>query len=191
VRFVVHLLVAIGFALAVGFGLSYLALTDRAPIGTLRVGPWVAWTEIGSTDPDPYTRARIARQARLELGRSEGIEFVARNDSDGRPLDRNCRYRVDGQTPVARFWTLVAVGADGADIARPGGQRAMRSPTIARPSDGSVEIRVSRTLAPGNWLEITGQGRFRLVLNLYDAAIFSGLASEVERLPAILNEGCS
>lgn len=190
-RFLVHLFAMIAVALIVGFGTSYFALTDRSPIGTLRVGPWVAWTEVGSTTPDPYTRAHLARRAGLELGRSEGIRFVARTDSDGRPLVRACSYRIDGQTPTASFWTLVATDEDNVDVARPDGLRAVRSTNIARPADGSIEVSVSKTLAPGNWLEIAGTGPFRLVLTLYDAAIFTGLGSEVETLPAILNDGCS
>lgn len=190
-RFVVNLFAMLTVALVVGFGLSYLALTSWSPVGTMKVGPWVAWPEVGAPEPDPYTNAYLTRQAVLQLGRSEGIRFVAGTDSDGRTLDRNCRYRIDGSTPVAAFWTLMAVDEKGVDIARPDGMAEVVGTSLPRPADGSIEVRVSKRLAPGYWYEITGEGRFSLVLTLYDASIFSGLGSQVEKLPAILNEGCA
>src|SRR3954462_14859862 len=105
-------------ALAVGFGLSWYALSDGRLVGGAQIGPWTAWTRAGSANPDPYTRAYLARNGALQLGQSEGVQFVATRDSDGVPLNRDCRYRVDGLTPTATFWTLVPTAPDGATIAR-------------------------------------------------------------------------
>ena len=40
-----------------------------------------------------------------------------------------------------------------------------------------MQLYVSKTLSPRNWLEITGNGPFALVLTLYDTAIFSGVGT--------------
>ena len=40
-----------------------------------------------------------------------------------------------------------------------------------------MQLYVSKTLAPLNWLEITGDGPFWLVLTLYDTTLFSGVGS--------------
>ena len=69
--------------------------------GAIEIGPWTAWRDVGVPDPDPYTRAYIARTGALQLGASEGLQFVATSDSDNRRLDRDCRYRIDG-THAAR-----------------------------------------------------------------------------------------
>ena len=53
----------------------------------------------------------------LQLGIERGLQFVAETDSDGKTLERSCTYRIDGKTPVATLWTLVAVDADGRNIA--------------------------------------------------------------------------
>jgi hypothetical protein len=190
-RFLLHLLGMIAVALAVGFGLSYYSLTDGRLFGALKVGPWAAWPAVGSPSPDPYTRAYLARTGALQLGLSEGIAFTALTDSDEQPLDRACRYRIEGTTPVASFWTLQALAADGSSIARPDGLQVLQSRQIARANDGSLVLYVSRSLAPDNWLEIAGDGAFKLVLTLYDPSNLSGAGVAVQTLPAIVKEACA
>ncbi|RYE87143.1 MAG: DUF1214 domain-containing protein, partial [Hyphomicrobiales bacterium] len=129
--------------------------------------------------------------AELQRGASEGQQFVATVDSDGRALTRSCRYRIDGTTPVATFWTLTATDASGALITREGAPRALSSTRIARANDGSMELYVSRTLAPRNWLEITGDGPFSLKLNLYDTSSIGGVGAAAITLPSIIREGCA
>lgn len=189
-RFLLHLLTMIGVALCVGFGLSWYALSDTGVVGSLRVGPWTAWREAGSPTPDPYTRAHVARSGALQLGSSEGLQAIARSDSDGQRLDRDCRYRIDGSTPVATFWTLVPVDEDFSVITRPGTPRAFNSGRVARATDGSLQLYVSRTISPRNWLEIEGEGNFSLVLTLYDTSSLTGAGSAPASLPAIIRETC-
>ena len=177
-------------ALAIGFGLSYYALSDGRLVGAAQLGPWTAWPRAGSPSPDPYTRAYLARNGALQLGQGEGVQFVATTDSDNQPLNRNCRYRIDGSTPQATFWTLVPTAPDGSTIARPDGPPGFQSARIARASDGSVQLYVSKTLAPLNWLEISGDGPFWLVLSLYDTTVFSGVGSNDTTLPAIIRDAC-
>ena len=178
-------------ALGIGFGLSWYALTDGRLVGALQSGPWTAWTQAGTPAPDPYTRAYITRNAALQLGQAEGIQLVATTDSDGRALDRACRYRIDGRTPTATFWTLVPVDGSGVGIARPDGPPGFQSNRIARANDGSMQLYFSKTLAPLNWIELTGDGPFSLVLTLYDTVIFSGVgSSEATTLPSIIRESC-
>jgi len=191
VRFILHLLAMFAVALGVGFGLSYYALTDGRLFGALQIGPWAAWPQAGAVNPDPYTRAFLARTGALQLGQSEGLQFVAHTDSDGQPLDRDCRYRVDGSTPIATFWTLVPAAIDGSVITRPDGPTGFSSPRLARAADGTAVLYIAKGLSPYNWLEITGSGPFTLVLTFYDLASFAGAGATVEALPAIIREGCA
>lgn len=181
----------IATALLVGFGLSWYALSDGRLFGTIEIGPWAAWRDAGSPTPDPYTRAFVSRNGALQLGASEGLQLVATTDSDGQPLDRACRYRIDGTTPVATFWTLVPTAPDGTPIARPGGPAGFNSGRIARAEDGSMQLYVSKTLSPFNWLEITGEGAFVLALTLYDTSSFAGVGPTVATPPSIIRETCS
>lgn len=188
-RFVLYLLMMIAVALGVGFGLSYYALTDGRLFGVAQVGPWHAWPDVGANAPNPYTRGHLARTAVFELGQSEGLQFTATTDSDGQPLTRDCAYRIDGRTPLATFWTLVALDEAGINIAAPDVAPAMRSSAIARADDGSIVINVGTRLLPLNWLELTGEGPFKMVLTLYDTAAFSGFSS-VASMPAIIRGKC-
>jgi hypothetical protein len=190
VRFVFYLLMMIAVALSVGFGLSYYALTDGRLFGVAQVGPWAAWPDVGAPSPNPYTRSHLAREAELQLGQAEGLQFVATTDSDGEVLTRDCAYRIDGKTPLATFWTLVAVDEAGVNIASPESQIAMQSSGIARANDGAIIINVGTRLLPGNWLELTGTGPFRLVLSLYDTAAFSGFSDDTS-MPSILRGDCT
>ena len=189
-RFVLYLLMMISVALTIGFGLSYYALTDGRLFGVAQVGPWHAWPDVGANAPNPYTRGHLARMAAFELGQSEGLQFIATTDSDGQPLTRDCAYRILGNTPLATFWTLVAQDEAGINIAAPDVAPAMRSSAIARADDGSIIINVGTHLLPLNWLELTGEGPFKLVLTLYDTAAFSGFSSDAS-MPAIIRGACA
>ena len=190
-RFVIHLLLMIAVALGIGFGLSWYALNDGRLFGGAQIGPWSAWPDVGSAQPNPYTRAHLARAASLQLGLSEGIQFTASADSAGEPLTRNCTYHLGGTTPLATFWTLYAVDSDGINIAAPDGQAAIRSDSLARANDGAITLNVGTRLMPGNWLELTGTGPFSLVLTLYDTTVFSGLNGSTNNMPAIEREDCA
>jgi hypothetical protein len=191
-RFVFHLILMAAVALCVGFGLSAYALSEGAFAGVVHIGPWIAWPDSGQPEPNPYSRAYVARAGALQLGRSEGLQFTATTDSAGQPLDRACRYRIAGNTPVATFWTLVAVDPDWTNIASADGLPALRSSMLARANDGSIIAYVSRGLSPWNWLGITGNGRFQLVLTLYDTSLLQGFGGEsANLLPSITREACA
>lgn len=177
-------------ALAVGFGLSYYALSDGRLVGAYQSGPWTTWVKAGSPAPDPYTRAFITRNAALQLGQAEGLQLVATADSDGQRLDRACNYRIDGRTPTATFWTLVPVGDDGSSVARPDGPPGYHSTRISRANDGSMQLHIGKQLRPLNWLETAGDGPFSLILSLYDTVLFTGVGSNESALPSIIREGC-
>jgi hypothetical protein len=191
-RFVFHLVLMLGIALALGFGLSWYALTDGKLFGTVEIGPWTAWRDVGRPAPDPYTRAFIVRSGGLELGAGEGLQFVATTDDQGRSLTRDCTYVVSGRTPTAKFWTLVAVAPDtGALLSRPDGPPAMVSTRLARLANGDIDIYVGTRLSPGNWYQLTGTGPYSLILTLYDASSPSGAALGSSTLPSIRRERCA
>lgn len=189
-RLLIHLLMAIAIALGLGFGLSYYALTDGRLLGARMVGPWAVWPAVGVTDPDPYTRAYLARRGQLQLGRSEGLRFVAETDSAGKALNAACSYRVDGKTPQASLWTLVALDRKGRNIARPGTPLFMDDTHLQRGPDGTFSIDVGPDLSGGDWLETEAKGSLRLVLTLYDTPVPSGRGEDGLAMPTITKAGC-
>ncbi|MCD7059436.1 DUF1214 domain-containing protein [Pelagibacterium xiamenense] len=188
-RFIVYLIIMLAVALGVGFGTSYYALTDGRLFGAIRIGPWAGWSEIGTENPDPYSRAYLARTGLLQLGKSEGIRFVARTDSEGDRLERACSYAVTGQTPGATFWTLLAADPEGATIAAAPGLSHFHSERIVYDPDG-VTLNFGPQMMPGNWLPTNETGPFTFVMTLYDAAGLAGGGSNVSTLPAIERVAC-
>lgn len=190
-RFVLLLLVTIAVALGTGFGLSWYALTDGRVVGAAEIGPWVSWPDLGSAAPNPYSRGHLTREAALQLGRSEGLQFAATTDSAGAPLDLSCTYVLEGHVPISTFWTLVAVDGDSVNLAAPGTNLALRSSEIVRANTGAMVIHVGKTLQPGNWLELAGEGPFTLKLTLYDTTAFSGFGSDNDTMPSIARGDCA
>ena len=189
-RFIFLLLYSSAVALALGLGLSWYALTDGRLVGAREIGPWTAWPDTGGEHPDPYTRAYLARNGILQLGTSEGLQFTAETDSDGRTLERSCTYTIDGKTPVATLWTLVATDADGRNIAASDRLLALDSNHLSRAADGSAVISVGPALSAGDWLEIDGDGPFRLLLSLYDTPLTGGLDWSTSEMPTITKRSC-
>jgi hypothetical protein len=190
-RFAVYFVVMVVIALSLGFGLTYFALVEGGIYGTFHRGVWQARPEVGSSTPDPYTRAFLARAEALQLGRGEGIQFFAAHDEDGHKLNLSCNYTLSGQTPVAAFWTLRATDIRGTNVASEHAPASINSRSIVRTDEGQILLHMGKTLAPGNWLELAGDGDFQLILTFYDASFFAGLGSSITVLPSLVREDCA
>lgn len=176
----------------VGGGASvWYTLKANESVGAVTIGEWTAFPLMGTLDADPYSRARVAREGLLTLGRAEGISFSAQRDSDGGALRRECSYRIEGPVPSARFWTLYAADPAGAVI--PAGARrsgALQSYQLLRLADNSVSIAAGAHPAPGNWLALSGTGPMTLVLTFFDTPIASSTGASDVVLPSIVKVGC-
>jgi hypothetical protein len=190
-RFLIHLAIAIGIAVVTGLGSAALVLDRDRLFGAVTRGAWTAWPQSGSPDADPYTEAMLARTGEVPLGAGEGLAFTAEEDSGGQRLSGNCRYRVTGQTPPARLWTLAVHDGDGHLMENPAGRTAFHSREVLRREDGTFEIAVSRTPEPGNWLPVATDGRIRLILRLYDTPLSGGATIGDIAMPAIQRTDCS
>lgn len=184
-------------AIAIGGGIwaTDYALDHFDGFGELQLGAWNAYPASGTSDADPYSKARAARKASLALGTAEGLPFYARRDSNGRELVRGCSYRLTGLTPSARFWTLYPATSNLEPITtREGLPTALHSRDVLYENDGSVEITVGPNASPDNWLPVDGSGSFVLVMTLYDtpAASSSGLIDLVmpRIVPLAILEAC-
>jgi hypothetical protein len=176
----------------VGGGASvWYTLKANESVGAVTVGEWTAFPSIGTPEADPYSKARVAREGLLSLGRAEGLSFSAQRDSAGEALRRECTYRIEGPVPSARFWTLYA--ADQAGNVVPAGARrsaAVHSYQLLRLVDNSVSISAGAHPAPGNWLALSGAGPMTLVLTFFDTPIASSTGASDIVLPSIIKVGC-
>lgn len=178
-------------ALGLGLGATYLVLKGDPPFGSLSIGPWKAWPTLGSANADPYMRAILAQRSEVPLGIGEGLGFTAATDSDGRPLDSACTYRVGSVVPNARLWTLSIYDAGGRIPQTELGRGSFTSAEIVRDAQDQFTIALSRTLQDGNWLQLPGSGPFSIVLRLYDTPGAAGTGLTESAFPVIQRMGCS
>jgi len=187
-------LTLLALAIAIGGGGSsvWYMLKAQEGVGAIRVGMWTAFPDIGTPEADPYSKARVAREGVLALGRAEGLAFVAKQDSGGEQLRRECSYSIEGGFPTARFWTLYAADQS-LDVIVTGKPRpaALQSYEILRQPDNSAIISVSNNPSPGNWLPVQGTGTMYFVLTFYDTPIASSTGLSDVVLPQILKAGCN
>jgi len=181
---------ALLLALGLGLGSAYWAINGDPPFGSLRLGPWQAWPKLGSPEADPYMRAILARRGDIPLATGEGLGFTARTDSDGMPFDSACTYAVGAVAPVARVWTLTLYDGDGRLPVTELGRRSFTSAELLRDTQDRFSIVLSRTLQPGNWLELPASGSFAVALRLYDPPGAAGANLEEVDFPVIQRLGC-
>lgn len=183
-------LYAIALGLGLGLGSASFATKEAYPLGGVKAGPWTAWPRIGARDADPYVKAIDARTATIPLALGEGLMITATRDGTGQPLEARCTYRVGGNVPTARAWTLTVY--DQAGRLASGGRSGFTSAEILREMDGSFGMALSRGAQPGNWLPLPAAGRVTLVLRLYDTpASSTASALDPRALPAITRLDCA
>lgn len=190
-RFIFLVLLALSIALGLGGWSAHWALDQSAEIGTVTIGPWVANPSAGAPDADPYSKARLAKIGNLTLGLGEGVQFTADRDAAGRPLRRECQYRLAGQTPAARVWTIAPYSQEGRLI-QPGSGRVawLTSNNLMRAEDNSFAIAVGPRARAGNWLATAGTGPLVLSLSLYDTPVSAASGVANVELPELTLETC-
>lgn len=177
--------------LGVGVGLAsaYWAVAAGPRLDVLSAGPWVAEPQAGTSEADPY---ELARRVRLESAVPLGIEsllFTAAADSEGRALEGRCDYRIEGNGPPARLWTLTVTDKAGATFATATKRSGLTSVEAVRLGPAEMLVAVSAQARPGNWIPV-GDGLFVLRLRLYDTVVGSGFGATKLSLPEIVRGRC-
>nr|WP_246703766.1 DUF1214 domain-containing protein [Rhizobium sp. SEMIA 4085] len=174
-----------------GIVVSLYALDATQGFGAIKLGAWEAFPELQTADADPYAKSHRARAGKLLYGSAEGLTFTASVDDSGERLNAACSYRISGQTPPARLWTLFTSDNSGNPASiRPGLPAALNSWTILRQADSSFTIDISANARPGNWLALPAAGTFRLVLTLFDTPT-AGSSGVIDlAMPRLTKTGC-
>ena len=133
-------------------------------------GAWTAWPRAADARIDPYTRAHHLSFGLVPSNRFDTIEYEARVDDAGRPLDENCTYLVSGFSPQARWWSISALAAEDQEQTESEPRRGLVSAQLVYEADRSFRISVSRELQPGNWLRPPDSGDVVLLMRLYTPA---------------------
>lgn len=177
-----------------GIASAYLMIERERPFLAVNIGPWSAHPKAGTAEADPYSVAIYTRGARVPLASGEGLSLTARSDSTGATLDPRCSYRIAGQTPSARLWTLTATDGYGRLSPTLAGRESIDSRQVLRHADGSFDITAAIRPRSGNWLPLpaapTENAGLMFILRIYDAPITTGAALDGVTMPEIVRLGC-
>jgi hypothetical protein len=161
--------VALGVVL--GLASAALALRGTGLAGPVRAGAWSTSAVSGHVDADMYTRARVAVGGLLALSRAETMYYVARHDDSGAPLRAECRYRVEGVPPPARWWSITAYAGDYYLFPNPLDRYSLDGATAKLDAKGRFALVTGPAPTdPDFWLPTPGRGAFLLTFRLYNPA---------------------
>lgn len=181
------LIVALVIAVA---SAGYLILSDIREKGTNN-GPWSTNLTVGSADAGIYTKAAVAVGGLLALSKEETIYYTAFEDSDGNTLTEECTYRITGQDPDTRWWSMTIYALDNYLVRNDDNRPSIAQTTVERTQPGTFEAVVSADPQPGNWISSRNAGApFSLTLRLYNPGESVYNAPDRTPLPTIKKEGC-
>lgn len=173
-----------------GVGATVLFLQREGMGGDIAAGPWHTSLATGSSRADIWTRALVARRGLLALAPEETLYYTATTDSEGQRLNGNCRYRLDGHDPGARWWSLTAYGADNYLISNAQKRYSFSETSVARAPDRSWSIVVSAEETEGNWLPVRAGEDFELTVRFYNPETDVYSEPGAVSLPKIQREAC-
>lgn len=157
-------------AVAIGLGSAWWVLRKVTWSDTVvQVGAWTGSTLTGSPDADMYTRAKVALEGLLALGRNETMYYRANTDDSGRPLHSKCTYWIEGPAPSARWWSITAYADDFFLFDTPNKQYSLNSTTATLNAAGRFVLSTGPTGQQGvHWLPTPGDRGLVLTLRLYN-----------------------
>lgn len=159
---------AILLVLLLGLGSAWVMTSDKWVRFEMRNGPWEGTRWMGRSDAGPYLKAYIARIAWFGLPAEESVYFIAKTDSDGRPLDPACAYVVSGGAIDTRWWSIT-VYKDLHWIRNPQNRYSYSKSSLGDEAQTAWELHVSETPGGRHWLpSSTAPGDLSFVLRLYN-----------------------
>ncbi|MES2883386.1 MAG: DUF1214 domain-containing protein [Pseudomonadota bacterium] len=153
-------------------------------------GPWRTSANTGSVAANPWERAAVAVAGLYALTPQEAVYYTAFTDSSGETLRGECRYRVQGAPPPARWWSLTAYGADHYLVPNAAGVYARHAGNLPPSPDGRFDIALAPQAATELSLPTPAEGPYSVTLRVYNPApaVLAQLATLP--LPTIVRESC-
>lgn len=155
-----------GASALMGAGLLPGPVSRAKPV---QVDGWESDWTIGSEASGPYLRAWVARFGLLALRKSEAVYFIAKTDSDGKPLSDTCTYRVSGSELPGFWWSVTLYDADGYLPSNQGGHLSFDSTDVKDDESWSFDIATTKPADPEQyWVSNENAGAFDLTLRIYE-----------------------
>lgn len=172
VFFFIAMIFACGVAgTALGGASAWWALDRDIFVQQISRGVWIAQPDFGQTSANPYSLAKSVQDPQLFLGPGEGVMFSAIKDEDGTLLSNNCNYRIIGNVPQTRLWTLAVQGSDGKPLSaenRP--LQSINSRSLTKLGIEDLDVVIGPQVKGGNWFNLPAkpEQNIKFVLRFYD-----------------------
>jgi hypothetical protein len=143
-------------------GLSAQYMMENASVASVVSG--TGWKEIrveGDTLDSTYQTAHFLSRGQIPPPRDSRF-FVRSLDDDGNSLRADCVVNMEGKLPTARWWFVSASTTDG--------RTSLDAAQSVREMNGDVNISISQTPTPGNWLVPPQGGAYELRLVILGAS---------------------
>lgn len=179
------MLFALFMGVCSGFYRIYVVVKKR----TLKNRAWGFNLNTGNKNADMYERASVAVAGLFGLNKTETIYFTAYRDDDGRRLNSDDDYRLEGKIFDARWWSITTYDKDHYLISNELDRYSYNGTNLILENDNRFIIHLSKEPKAGNWLPVGSQGNFSITIRLYNPSkkVYDNPA-EVE-MPSILREG--
>lgn len=191
VLFTLKLLLSIVVAVTLAAGSAWYALRPTDYGGQIKNGEWMTDLTTGTENAGLYQRAQIALYGLWAMSASETVYFVANTDAEGNKLDARCTYRVEGNDPDARWWSLT-VYKNFHFVPNERKIYSVSQTSVQREPDNGWRIFVSPTEQAKNWLPSGGAASddLKLLFRAYNPS--ASLVSQIgqAKLPKVHKEGC-
>ncbi|MEM7619798.1 MAG: DUF1214 domain-containing protein [Pseudomonadota bacterium] len=192
-KFITRVFVSLCIACGIGYTSAWYMIHSGSALTVTTLGPWKIWPHAGDPSGDPYTRAHFAKSGRLAITSIRAYNFNARFDSTANQLSTECDYVVRGPALSSSWWNLTVYDKDGFIMQNKAQRYAFHKDNIFFKEDGSYEIQLSSNARSGNWLPISGSGKFQLVLTVYHGQSNPELNESnplIKQLPTITKVDC-
>ena len=128
----------------------------------------------------------------MKMSSTQAQYYLATNDSAGDKLFGDCEYDLAGTPRPAVWWSIAIYDSRGALIDNDFDRFAMTGDTVVRGSDGSYVIRLAQDARPGNWLPVGTDGRFVILIRVYQPTPTNDLGPTggAAGLPVITKVSC-
>ncbi len=153
-------------------------------------GQWYSSTSVGGKDASIYLRAAVAVAGLLAMDKSEATYYSTVTDKDGKPLDGNCTYHLEGKDLAARWWSITAYTKFSYLIDTPEGRHSLSKSSILRKEDGSYLAVISPSKHEGNWISVKQGEKFELKARFYNPTPEVLQSPETVSLPTLTKKTC-
>lgn len=169
----------------VGFGFALLILfIARNTQPTVQGSPWKTFLNIGSDGESVLQKAIRAGVGIYALPKEEVVYFMANTDEEGNRLEAGHRYRISGNAPFTRIWSITLYDGDHRLSANPIERYHINGSVMNTKQGQPYSFIISSKEENDYWLPAPEKGNIVLCYRIYlpPASTFPIQASQLPRI---------